>query len=205
MAISIILVDDHPLTRLGTARLLEHTEGMYIAQQCTDLATVRAWLKSGGRADIALLDRGLPDGDGLDLISDFKRANIRVIMFTSADSDDAIAQAITHGTEGYLLKTTEPDQLIHAIHSVAQGNSMLPTHIMQKLARGELLQDVLGKLSNREREIVDLVALGLPNKTISTRLNLSENTVRNHLSNIMQKLGMKNRVQVATLALKNEK
>ena len=82
---------------------------------------------------------------------------------------------------------------------------MLPTHIMQKLARGELLQDVLGKLSNREREIVDLVAQGLPNKTISTRLNLSENTVRNHLSNIMQKLGMKNRVQVATLALKNEK
>ena len=205
MAISIILVDDHPLTRLGTARLLEHTEGMYIAQQCTDLATVRAWLKSGGRADIALLDRGLPDGDGLDLISDFKRANIRVIMFTSADSDDDIAQAITHGTEGYLLKTTEPDQLIHAIHSVAQGNSMLPTHIMQKLARGELLQDVLGKLSNREREIVDLIALGLPNKTISTRLNLSENTVRNHLSNIMQKLGMKNRVQVATLALRNEK
>lgn len=205
MAISIILVDDHPLTRLGTARLLEHTEGMYIAQQCTDLATVRAWLKSGGRADIALLDRGLPDGDGLNLISDFKRANIRVIMFTSADSDDDIAQAITHGTEGYLLKTTEPDQLIHAIHSVAQGNSMLPTHIMQKLARGELLQDVLGKLSNREREIVDLIALGLPNKTISTRLNLSENTVRNHLSNIMQKLGMKNRVQVATLALRNEK
>jgi RNA polymerase sigma factor (sigma-70 family) len=205
MPVSLILIDDHPLTRLGTARLIEHTDSLHLSQQCADIAAVRAWLKSGGRADIALLDRGLPDGDGLDLIDDFKRANIRVIMFTSADSDDDIAVAITHGVEGYLLKTTEPDQLINAIHSVAQGNSMLPTHIMQKLARGELLQDVLGKLSNREREIVDLVAQGLPNKTISTRLNLSENTVRNHLSNIMQKLGMKNRVQVATLALKNEK
>ncbi|NOT16788.1 MAG: response regulator transcription factor [Sulfuriferula sp.] len=205
MPVSLILIDDHPLTRLGTARLIEHTDSLHLSQQCADIAAVRAWLKSGGRADIALLDRGLPDGDGLDLIDDFKRANIRVIMFTSADSDDDIAVAISHGVEGYLLKTTEPDQLINAIHSVAQGNSMLPTHIMQKLARGELLQDVLGKLSNREREIVDLVAQGLPNKTISTRLNLSENTVRNHLSNIMQKLGMKNRVQVATLALKNEK
>ncbi|WP_223246780.1 LuxR C-terminal-related transcriptional regulator [Sulfuriferula thiophila] len=205
MNIAIVLIDDHPLTRLGTARLIEHTEGLQVIEQCADIAAVRAWLSRGGRADIALLDRSLPDGDGLSLIAELKHAGIRTIMFTSASSDEDISEAITNGVDGYLLKTTEPDQLVHAIQSVAQGNSMLPTHIMQKLARGELKQDVFNTLSPREREIVELVAQGLPNKTISVRLNLSENTVRNHLSNIMDKLGMKNRVQVATMALKHAK
>ncbi|MDR3391210.1 MAG: response regulator transcription factor [Sulfuriferula sp.] len=205
MDIAIVLIDDHPLTRLGTARLIEHTSGLRVTEQCADIAAVREWLGRGGHADIALLDRILPDGDGLGLIAELKRAGIRTIMFTSASSDEDISEAITNGVDGYLLKTTEPDQLIHAIQSVAQGNSMLPTHIMQKLARGELKQDVFNTLSPREREIVELVAQGLPNKTISVRLNLSENTVRNHLSNIMDKLGMKNRVQVATMALKHSK
>lgn len=205
MNIGVVLIDDHPLTRLGTARLLEHTAGLQVAEQCADIAAVRAWLNKGGRADIALLDRSLPDGDGLGLIAELKHAGIRTIMFTSASTDEDISEAITNGVDGYLLKTTEPEQLVHAIQSVAQGNSMLPTHIMQKLARGELKQDVFNTLSPREREIVELVAQGLPNKTISVRLNLSENTVRNHLSNIMDKLGMKNRVQVATMALKHTK
>ncbi|ARU30416.1 DNA-binding response regulator [Sulfuriferula sp. AH1] len=205
MNIGIVLIDDHPLTRLGTARLIEHTAGLQVAEQCADIAAVRAWLGNGGRADIALLDRSLPDGDGLSLIAELKHAGIRTIMFTSASSDEDISEAIANGVDGYLLKTTEPEQLVHAIQSVAQGNSMLPTHIMQKLARGELKQDVFNTLSPREREIVELVAQGLPNKTISVRLNLSENTVRNHLSNIMDKLGMKNRVQVATMALKHTK
>lgn len=205
MNIAIVLIDDHPLTRLGTVRLIEHTAGLQVSEQCADIAAVRAWLSRGGKADIALLDRSLPDGDGLSLIAELKHANIRTIMFTSASSDEDISEAITNGVDGYLLKTTEPDQLVSAIQSVAQGNSMLPTHIMQKLARGELKQDVFNTLSPREREIVELVAQGLPNKTISVRLSLSENTVRNHLSNIMDKLGMKNRVQVATMALKHTK
>jgi RNA polymerase sigma factor (sigma-70 family) len=124
-------------------------------------------------------------------------------MLTMAGEDFEISEALTAGVDGYIMKSADPEQLVHAIQSVAQGNSMFPSHIMQKLARGELQQDMFSKLSNREREIVELVAQGLPNKTISSRLNLSENTVRNHLSNIMEKLGMQNRVQVATSALKH--
>ena len=95
MNIAIVLIDDHPLTRLGTVRLIEHTAGLQVSEQCADIAAVRAWLSRGGKADIALLDRSLPDGDGLSLIAELKHANIRTIMFTSASSDEDISEAIT--------------------------------------------------------------------------------------------------------------
>ncbi len=204
MTISILLIDDHPLTRLGIARTLENTPGMQVNAQCADIKTTREWLAStGSQADIALLDRILPDGDGLSLVQELKKRGIRTVMLTMAGEDFEISEAIAAGVDGYILKSADPEQLINAIQSVAQGNSMFPSHIMQKLARGELKQDVFSKLSQREREIVELVAQGLSNKAISSRLDLSENTVRNHLSNIMEKLGMQNRVQVATSALKH--
>lgn len=204
MTISILLIDDHPLTRLGIARTLENTPGMQVNAQCADIKSTREWLAStGSQADIALLDRILPDGDGLSLVQELKKRGIRTVMLTMAGEDFEISEAIAAGVDGYILKSADPEQLINAIQSVAQGNSMFPSHIMQKLARGELKQDVFSKLSQREREIVELVAQGLSNKAISSRLDLSENTVRNHLSNIMEKLGMQNRVQVATSALKH--
>jgi len=204
MTISILLIDDHPLTRLGIARTLENTPGMQVNAQCADIKTTREWLAiTGNQADIALLDRILPDGDGLSLVQELKKHDIRTVMLTMAGEDFEISEAIAAGVDGYILKSADPEQLINAIQSVAQGNSMFPSHIMQKLARGELKQDMFSKLSQREREIVELVTQGLSNKAISSRLDLSENTVRNHLSNIMEKLGMQNRVQVATSALKH--
>ncbi len=204
MTISILLIDDHPLTRLGIARTLDNTPGMQVNALCADIKTTRAWLATtGSQADIALLDRILPDGDGLSLVQELKKRGIRTVMLTMAGEDFEISEAIEAGVDGYILKSADPEQLINAIQSVAQGNSMFPSHIMQKLARGELKQDMFSKLSQREREIVELVAQGLSNKAISSRLDLSENTVRNHLSNIMEKLGMQNRVQVATSALKH--
>lgn len=204
MTISILLIDDHPLTRLGIARTLENTPGMQVNAQCVDIKTTREWLATpGSQANIALLDRILPDGDGLSLVQELKKRGIRTVMLTMAGEDFEISEAIEAGVDGYILKSADPEQLINAIQSVAQGNSMFPSHIMQKLARGELKQDMFSKLSQREREIVELVAQGLSNKAISSRLDLSENTVRNHLSNIMEKLGMQNRVQVATSALKH--
>ncbi|MEJ5210684.1 MAG: response regulator transcription factor, partial [Burkholderiales bacterium] len=94
-----------------------------------------------------------------------------------------------------------PEQILQAIRSVHAGHSMLPAHIMQKMARGELAQNVFDKLSQRELEIVTYVARGMSNRAIGEALGLSENTVRNHLRSILDKLGLANRVQVATLAL----
>ncbi len=202
MTIKVVLVDDHPLFRKGLEHLLENSAEVSIAGQFADITSARNWLKSDGGADVVLLDRGLHGTDGLDLVPDFKARGIKVIMLTIADEDHEIRDAIERGVDGYILKSSEPEQIIQAIHSVHLGNSMLPSHIMQKMARGELMNGAFDKLSQRELEIVTYVARGLTNRAIGDTLNLSENTVRNHLRSILDKLGLANRVQVATLALK---
>ena len=202
MAINVVLVDDHPLFRKGLEHLLDNSAEVNIAGQFADVDSARKWLKAGGRADVVLLDRGLHGTDGLTLVPDFKAQGIKVIMLTIADEDHEIRDAIECGVDGYILKSSEPEQIIQAIHSVHLGNSMLPSHIMQKMARGELMNGAFDKLSHRELEIVTYVARGLTNRGIGETLNLSENTVRNHLRSILEKLGLDNRVQVATLALK---
>jgi len=202
LTIHVVLVDDHPLFRKGLEYLLDHSAEVSIAGQFADIQSARAWLAAAGKADVALLDRGLQGADGLDLVPDFEAHGIKVIMLTIADEDHEIRDAIERGVDGYILKSSEPEQIIQAIHSVHLGNSMLPSHIMQKMARGELMNGAFDKLSQRELEIVGYVARGLTNRAIGDTLSLSENTVRNHLRSILEKLGLTNRVQVATLALK---
>lgn len=202
MTINVVLVDDHPLFRKGLEHLLDNSTQVNIVGQFADIQSARTWLSTGGRADVVLLDRGLQGTDGLELVPDFKAQGIKVIMLTIADEDHEIRDAIERGVDGYILKSSEPEQIIQAIHSVHLGNSMLPSHIMQKIARGELMNGAFDKLSQRELEIVGYVARGLTNRAIGKTLTLSENTVRNHLRSILDKLGLANRVQVATLALK---
>lgn len=202
MTIRVILVDDHPLFRKGLEHLFANQPEVEIVGQFATLEATRDWLAQGGRADVALLDRGLPNGDGLSLVPELKHAGMRVVMLTIADEDHEIRDAIEQGVDGYVLKSSEPEQILQAIRTVHQGHSMLPAHIMQKLARGELAQGTFDKLSPRELEIVTYVARGMSNRAIGAALGLSENTVRNHLRSILDKLGLANRVQVATLALK---
>jgi DNA-binding NarL/FixJ family response regulator len=201
MTIRVILVDDHPLFRKGLEHLVANEPGLALVGQFASVEETRAWLKAGGTADVALLDRRLPGEDGLSLVPDLKQANIRVVMLTIADAEYEIRDAIERGVDGYILKSSEPEQILQAIRSVHAGNSMLPAEIMQKMARGELAGSPFDKLSPRELEIVAHVARGMSNRAIGQALNLSENTVRNHLRNILDKLKLANRVQVATLAL----
>lgn len=203
MHISVILIDDHPLFRRGLSELIKNTPQLKIAGQFGDADEVRAWLKGGDNADVALLDRRLHDGDGLDLVPALKRRGIKIVMLTIAEEDHEILDAVERGVDGYVLKTSEPEQIIQAIIGVAQGSGTFPSEVMQKMARGELRHSLADKLSPREFEIVCNVALGLSNRGIGKNLGLSENTVRNHLRNILEKLGLDNRVQVATFALEN--
>ena len=203
MKISAILVDDHPLFRHGLIRLLENDPEVKIVGEFADLNETRKWLKTGGKADVALLDRTLKDDNGLELVTDFKAAGTKVIMLTIADEDYEIRDAIEKGVDGYILKSSEPEQILQAIYSVYLGNSMFPSHVMQKMARGELMLGGFDKLSAREQEIVYYVARGMSNRAIGDELGLSENTVRNHLRSILDKLGLDNRVQVATYALEH--
>ncbi|MEW5789508.1 MAG: response regulator transcription factor [Pseudomonadota bacterium] len=203
-SIRILLVDDHPLLRLGVRRSLESQEGFSVAAECADLAAVRAWLGGGGKADVAILDRSLPDGDGLEVAPLLKAAGMKVIVLTVEDGDEEIRAAIDAGVDGYLLKSSDTEQISHAIGIVLQDAGAFPPQVVQKLTRSAG-EDPLAKLSGRELEIAEYVAQGYSNKVIGGKLNLSDNTVRNHLANIMQKLGFHNRVQVATLVLQHLK
>ncbi len=203
--IRVIILDDHPLLRLGLKRALEGEEGIAVAADCADIASLRAWLEGGGQADVAIVDRSLPDGDGLDLVPELKARGMKVIILTVEDADEEIRAAIDTGVDGYLLKSSDTDQILHAIGIVMHDAGAFPPHVLQKIARGDTGGDPLSKLSQREMEIAELVAQGYSNKVIGAKLNLSDNTVRNHLANIMQKLGFHNRVQVATLVLQHLK
>lgn len=202
--IRVLILDDHPLLRLGLKRALEHEEGIAVAADCADIASLRGWLEGSGQAEVAIVDRSLPDGDGLDLVPELKARGMKVIILTVEDADEEIRAAIDTGVDGYLLKSSDSDQILHAISIVMQDAGAFPPHVLQKISRGDS-SDPLAKLSQREMEIAELVAQGYSNKVIGGKLNLSDNTVRNHLANIMQKLGFHNRVQVATLVLQHLK
>ena len=202
--IHVLLVDDHPLLRLGVRRSLESEESLRVVGECADLASVRAWLSGGGKAEVAILDRSLPDGDGLEIVPQLKIAGMKVIVLTVEDADAEIRAAIEAGVDGYLLKSSDTEQITHALGMVVQDVGAFPPHVVQKLTRGSS-EDPLGRLSVRELEIAEYVAQGYSNKVIGAKLKLSDNTVRNHLANVMQKLNFHNRVQVATLVLQHLK
>lgn len=202
--IRVLLVDDHPLLRLGVRRSLENDESFAVTGECADLAEVRTWLDGSEKAEVAILDRSLPDGDGLEVVPQLKQAGMKVIVLTVEDEDAEIRAAIEAGVDGYLLKSADTDQITHAIGMVLQDAGAFPPHVVQKLTRSSG-EDPLARLSTRELEIAEYVAQGYSNKVIGAKLNLSDNTVRNHLANIMQKLNFHNRVQVATLVLQHLK
>ncbi|MBU0592672.1 MAG: response regulator transcription factor [Pseudomonadota bacterium] len=203
MPLSIILIDDHPLFRKGLLHLLENRPEVTISAQFANAAELREWLQQDGRADVALLDRTLGEVDGLDLVPELHQRNIKIIMLTMAEEDHEIRDAMEKGVDGYLLKSSEPDQIIQSIIAVSKGNSIFPAQVLQKIARGELGPSLASRLSQRELEIVSYVARGLSNRAIGDTLGLSENTVRNHLRSILEKLEFDNRVQVATFALEH--
>ena len=204
MTFSVILIDDHPLFRKGLTHLLEaHGKDVAVVGQFAGVTTVLDWLQKGGSAEVALLDRNLQDEDGLALVPELKRRSIKVIMLTVAEEAHEIREAVELGVDGYVLKTSEPEQILQAIYTVSRSSGLRRFPVMDDSMHGKLARDASSTLSSRELEIVGLVARGMSNKAIGEDLGLSDNTVRNHLRSILEKLGLDNRVQVATFALKH--
>lgn len=198
--ISILIVDDHPFLRFGINICLGPQSRLRVVGEISNLANARAWFHQGNRADVVILDRGLPDGDGLELMPLLKASGAKVLVLTIEDDGTEIRAALNSGVDGYLLKDTTCEDLIRSLYIVLKQARAIPLAVLERLSEVDL-DRAFELLTPRELEVAELVAQGMSNKMIGVRFSLSENTVRNHLSNAMAKLNLHNRVQLATLMM----
>lgn len=208
--IRILLVDDHQVVRIGLQALLGVEQDFEVVGQA---ATADAAIALAERLQpqIVLMDVRLPGQSGLDACREIKRRwpTIHVIMLTSYADDQMVVDAINNGAEGYVLKKVEGDELIKAIRTVASGEAILDSAVTQTLlkrmrqAEEEMSDLAFQDLSEREREVLQLVAEGKTNAEIAHHLQLSEKTIGNHVSTILAKLGVTNRIEAATYAVRH--
>jgi two-component system, NarL family, response regulator DevR len=200
--VRVFLLDDHEIVRRGIANLLESAPGITIVGEAGTAAEALRRIPAT-RPDVAILDARLPDGSGIDVCRDIRSAmpETRCLILTSYDDNDAIFTAVMAGASGYLLKEIRGTSLIDGIREVAAGKSLLdPTvteRLLNRIRDGAPSDDRLAALSEREREVLSLIADGLTNRQIGERLFLAEKTVKNYVSGLLAKLGMQRRTQAA--------
>jgi NarL family two-component system response regulator LiaR len=206
--IRVLIADDYPLVRDSLRALIETEPGMDVVGEAAD--GIEAVLKARSlQPDVTLLDLVMPRQDGITAIAEIKRENpeARILVLTSFAEDEKVFPAIKAGALGYLLKVSSPQQLLEAIRDVHRDQSSLHPSIARKLI-GELQRPTEGlpptkePLSEREMEVLRLIAQGLTNSEIAEKLVISERTVRTHVSHILEKLHMANRTQAALYALR---
>jgi two-component system, NarL family, response regulator DevR len=200
--IRVFILDDHELVRRGLTDLLTTTKDLIIVGEAATAADALHRIPAVA-PDVALLDARLPDGSGIDVCREIRSSyeNVRCLILTSYDDDEALFAAVMAGASGYLLKQIAGNSLIEGIRQVAAGRSLLDPAVTEKLLdrlRNPVEPDpVAGKLTAREREILDLIADGYTNRQIGERLFLAEKTVKNYVSGLLTKLGMQRRTQAA--------
>ena len=203
-AIRVLVADDHAIVRQGLRTFLELQEEIEVV---ADVADGRAALQAVAEhePDVVLMDLVLPVVDGVEAIRRLaaERPRTRVIVLTSFLDDDKLFPAVRAGAAGYLLKDVEQQELVRAIRTVHGGEALLhpavAARLMEEVADEERAAD---PLTPREREVVELIARGLSNKRIAAELGISEKTVKAHVSNVLAKLGLSDRTQVAMHAVR---
>jgi NarL family two-component system response regulator LiaR len=205
--IRVFLADDHAVVRKGIEALIGTEEGMEVAGSAADGEEAIAGVAQLG-PDVILLDLQMPRKSGIEAILEIKERDpeARILVLTSFSDDDKVFAAIKAGALGYVLKDASPHELLAAIRNVHAGKSSLDPEIALKviheLNRPSRLPPTEEPLTERELEILQLVAQGMSNQQIAERLVVSERTARTHISNILSKLHLANRTQAALYALR---
>ncbi len=205
--IRLFLLDDHEIVRRGLRDLFEAEDDLEVVG---DVGSAQEAIRitPALRPDVAVLDARLPDGSGIDVCRAIRSRNpeIRAIILTSYDDDEALFAAIMAGASGYVLKQVRSADLVDTVRRVAAGQSLLDpavtARVLERLRSPEPEVDELASLTEREREILALIAEGLTNRQIGQRLYLAEKTVKNYVSSLLAKLGLERRTQAAVLASK---
>jgi DNA-binding NarL/FixJ family response regulator len=209
--IRILIVDDQLLIRDGLRSLLEAQPDLQVVGDAEHgvaaIDRIEQLIQLDTPPDIVLLDIRMPVMDGVAATQQIteKFPNIRVLILTTFDDEEYVSQAIRYGAKGYLLKDTPSKDLAIAIRSVHQGYTYLGPGLMQKaLTTTADTVRVHPDLTPREQEVLELLSHGAENREIATALFISERTVKNHVTNILTRLGLKNRTQAALWAQKNQ-
>nr|WP_042177904.1 response regulator transcription factor [Kibdelosporangium sp. MJ126-NF4]CEL12842.1 regulatory protein, LuxR:Response regulator receiver [Kibdelosporangium sp. MJ126-NF4]CTQ98528.1 regulatory protein, LuxR:Response regulator receiver [Kibdelosporangium sp. MJ126-NF4] len=211
MTVSVLLVDDHPFYRSGVRLALADAGSLRVVGEAQSGKEALDAVLSV-RPHVVLMDIALPDRSGIGITreivsaADLTDGRPRVIIVSASDDDDSVVAAIRAGALGYLVKNTARDELLRAVHLVARGSAVFSPVIAERLGDYfSVMHDVptralFPKLTQRERQILDLVARGLDNRRIARQLVLSERTVRNHVTHVLMKLEVTTRADAAIRA-----
>lgn len=204
--IKVLVADDHRVVRAGIVALLAQQDGFEVVGEAgTGEEAVDKTLRH--RPDVVLMDLQMPGMDGVQATRHLreKAPDVQVLVLTTFDDDELIWGAIQGGAKGYLLKDTPPADLFSAVRDVAAGKTLIPPEILARLTQviqqgGPGIQEE--PLTERELEILQLIAKGHSNKEIAAALFISDNTVKTHISNLFEKLGVRDRTEAVTKALR---
>jgi DNA-binding NarL/FixJ family response regulator len=209
--IRVLIVDDEALVRGGFRVLIDTEPGMVVVGEARDGGTAVELVRQT-RPDVVLMDIRMPGVDGLSathqIAADPELAGVHVLILTTFDHDEYVVEALGAGAAGFLIKNTEPRQLLHGIRVVAGGEALLSPGLTRRLiarltsrtTTPRVDSDALAQLTTREKEIVGLVAHGLSNADIAAALTISHATAKTHVNRAMTKLGARDRAQLVVLA-----
>ncbi len=205
MAIRVFLVDDHEVVRRGVRDLLEQSGDIEVVGEAGSAGEALSRIPPT-QPDVAVIDMRLPDGNGVEICREVRSRDERIqcLILTSFADDEALIDSIMAGAAGYLLKQVKGTDFVDAVRRVAGGQSLLSpevtAQVLERLRKGPVQDERLGRLTDQERKILDLIAEGLTNRQIAGRMFLAEKTVKNYVSHLLAKLGMERRTEAAVFA-----
>jgi DNA-binding NarL/FixJ family response regulator len=198
-AIKVLIVDDHPVVRIGLRTMLESEEGITVTGMAESAKEAMMEVRKA-EPDVVLMDMRMPEMEGTRAIAELRRIHpdIRILVLTNYEEDEYIFRALQAGAMGYLLKNTPQAEIVHAVEMVHDNRRCIPANIKERLS------EMIGReeLSQRELEVLTLVAMGKSNKEIAQSLFISDKTARNHVASCLVKLGANDRTEAATTAIR---
>ncbi|MBC3381065.1 two-component system response regulator NarL [Serratia fonticola] len=210
-AATILLIDDHPMLRNGVKQLISMDPRLQVIAEASN-GEQGVELAEMHDPDLILLDLNMPGLNGLATLDRLRQTALsgRVVVFSVSNHEDDVVSALKRGADGYLLKDMEPEELLKALHQAAAGQMVLSEALTPVLAaslrenRPAVERDIQ-QLTPRERDILKLIAQGLPNKLIARKLMITESTVKVHVKHLLKKMKLKSRVEAAVWVLGNKK
>ncbi|MEE8728350.1 MAG: two-component system response regulator NarL [Rahnella inusitata] len=206
---TILLIDDHPMLRNGVKQLIALDTSLQVIGEASN-GEQGVELAKQLDPDLILLDLNMPGMNGLDTLDKMRQTSLsgRVVVFSVSNHEDDVVTALKRGADGYLLKDMEPEDLLTALHNAAAGKMVLSEALTPVLAASLRESRPSGdrdiqSLTPRERDIIKLIAEGLPNKMIARRLNITESTVKVHVKHLLKKMKLKSRVEAAVWVLQS--